>query len=134
MAKPQYLSANHPAQPQPNHYVGRDSLPALVGIGVTFKRDKKVGCYVVRRVIESGPAHLHGGIEPGDVFDEVDGIPVAAKAPEELTKLVLGPAGSRVDLGIIRNGTTLLHDHYVSNALLILAITADTLASALPRF
>ena len=109
-------------------------MPALVGIGVTFKRDKKVGCYVVRRVIESGPAHLHGGIEPGDVFDEVDGIPVAAKAPEELTKLVLGPAGSRVDLGIIRNGTTLLHDHYVSNALLILAITADTLASALPRF
>ena len=30
-------------------------LPALVGIGVTFKRDKTQGCYVVRRVLENGP-------------------------------------------------------------------------------
>ena len=41
-----------------------DSLPALVGIGVTFKRDKTRGCYVVRRVIERGPADQEGGIMP----------------------------------------------------------------------
>ena len=79
-------------------------LPALVGIGVTFKRDKLKGCYVVRRVIESGPAALNGEVQPGDEFHEVDGIPVAAKAPEDLTNMVLGPAGSRVDLTIIRHG------------------------------
>ena len=85
-------------------HVARDSLPALVGIGVTFKRDKAKGCYVVRRVIERGPADRQGGIVPGDVFAEVDGISVANKTPEELTKLVLGPAGSSVDLSIERNG------------------------------
>ena len=80
------------------------SLPALVGIGVTFKRDKTRGCYVVRRVIERGPADREGGIVPGDVISEVDGILVASKSPEELTKLVLGPSGSSIDLGITRNG------------------------------
>jgi C-terminal processing protease CtpA/Prc len=48
------------------------SLPALVGIGATFKRDKTRGCYVVRRVIERGPADREGGIVPGDVISEVD--------------------------------------------------------------
>jgi len=84
--------------------IGREFLPALVGIGVTFKRDKVRGCYVVRRIIEHGPAALHGGIREGDVFDKVDGVAVAAQSPEELTKLVLGAAGSRVALDILRNG------------------------------
>jgi len=81
-------------------------LPALsrVGIGVTFKRDKARGCYVVRRVKPGGPAALNGVLQPGDEFHEVDGIVMAAKTPEELTKMVLGPSGSRVDLTIIRNG------------------------------
>ena len=81
-----------------------DSLPALVGIGVTFKRDKTRGCYVVRRVIERGPADQEGGIMRDDVISEVDGIVVASKTPEELTRLVLGPSGSSIDLGITRNG------------------------------
>ena len=79
-------------------------LPALVGIGVTFKRDKARQCYIVKRVIESGPAALNGEVQPLDEFHEVDGEKVAAKSPEELTKMVLGPSGSRVDLTIIRNG------------------------------
>ena len=81
-----------------------DSLPALVGIGVTFKRDKTRGCYVVRRVIERGPADQEGGIMRDDVISEVDGIVVASKTPEELTRLVLGTSGSSIDLGITRNG------------------------------
>jgi len=88
----------------PTHEGSRDLLPLLVGIGVTFKRDKVRDCYVVRRVIENGPAGAF--LSPGDIFDEVDGICVAAKAPEQLTKLVLGPTGSGVDLGIIREGTS----------------------------
>ena len=84
------------------------SLPALVGIGATFKQDKTRGCYVVRRVIERGPADREGGIVPGDVISEVDGILVASKSPEELTKLVLGPSGSSIDLGIMRNGAAAL--------------------------
>ena len=83
------------------------SLPALVGIGATFKQDKTRGCYVVRRVIERGPADREGGIVPGDVISEVDGILVASKSPEELTKLVLGPSGSSIDLGIMRNGESM---------------------------
>jgi len=83
------------------------SLPALVGIGATFKRDKTRGCYVVRRVIERGPADREGGIVPGDVISKVDGILVASKSPEELTKLVLGPSGSSIDLGIMRNGESM---------------------------
>jgi len=83
------------------------SLPALVGIGATFMRDKTRGCYVVKRVLERGPAHREGGIVPGDVISEVDGILVASKSPEELTKLVLGPSGSSIDLGIMRNGESM---------------------------
>ena len=49
-------------------------------------------------------AALHGGIREGDVFDKVDGVAVAAQSSEELTKLVLGAAGSRVALDILRNG------------------------------
>ena len=80
------------------------SLPTLVGIGMTFKRDKDIGSYVVKRVLENGPAGRLGYIESGDVFEEVDGIKVANKTPEEVTRLVLGPAGSRVDIVTVRGG------------------------------
>jgi len=60
----------------PTHEGSRDLLPLLLGIGVTFKRDKVRDCYVVRRVIEKGLAGAF--LFPGDVFDDVDGIRVAA--------------------------------------------------------
>jgi len=44
---------------------------SLVGIGVTFKRDKKSGAYVVKRIVEGGAAARATSVLPGDVFDEV---------------------------------------------------------------
>ena len=59
----------------PTHEGSRDLLPLLLGIGVTFKRDKVRDCYVVRRVIEKGLADAF--LSPGDILDDVDGICVA---------------------------------------------------------
>ncbi|KAJ1487763.1 hypothetical protein T484DRAFT_1785701 [Baffinella frigidus] len=43
---------------------------SLVGIGVTFKRDKRSGAYVVKRIVEGGAAARAKSVLPGDVFDE----------------------------------------------------------------
>jgi len=59
----------------PTHEGSRDLLPLLLGIGVTFKRDKVRDCYIVRRVIEKGLADAF--LSPGDILDDVDGICVA---------------------------------------------------------
>eukprot|EP00961_Rhodomonas_salina_P280803 3793062-Rhodomonas_salina.2 len=64
----------------------RDSLPPLVGIGLTFKRDKGGRGYFVNRVVEGGPAANCGMIQTGDWFDEVDGVKVLGKSPDELTR------------------------------------------------
>jgi len=99
----------------------------LVGIGLTFKRGRDGG-YVINRVVEGGPAYCKqpsllnlqtnlplkrnnsqcpadGGVQPGDAFLEVDGVSVHKKSPEDLTKLVLGPVGSTVELLVYREGT-----------------------------
>jgi hypothetical protein len=101
--------------------IDREFLPALVGIGVTFKRDKVRGCYVVRRIIEHGPAAMHDGIREGDVFDKVDGVAVAAQSPEELTKLVLGAAAVRtVELPLTSSEMVRNHELFFGRMLLLL--------------
>uniref|UniRef100_A0A7S0VDF8 PDZ domain-containing protein n=1 Tax=Hemiselmis tepida TaxID=464990 RepID=A0A7S0VDF8_9CRYP len=92
-----------PALPAWDISQSRDSQPQMVGIGLTFKRDKEKG-YVVKRVVPGGPSYLDGGVQPGDTFLEVDGVSVRGKTPEELTRLVLGPVGSSVSLMVSRGG------------------------------
>ena len=57
---------------------------SLVGIGVTFKRDKKSGAYVVKRIVEGGAAARATSVLPGDVFDEVPAHSRIASSPAGL--------------------------------------------------
>lgn len=54
---------------------------SLVGIGVTFKRDKRSGAYVVKRIVEGGAAARAKSVLPGDVFDEVLPHPLPDRPP-----------------------------------------------------
>jgi C-terminal processing protease CtpA/Prc len=58
----------------------------FVGIGLTFVRDKVTGSYVVKRVINGGPACKSCKIKQGDAFLEVDGIIVKSLNPEDLCR------------------------------------------------
>jgi C-terminal peptidase prc len=60
---------------------------------------------VIASTIEGTPAEA-AGIESGDVIVGVDGEDVIGWTIEELTARVRGPAGSDVDLTILRNGET----------------------------
>jgi C-terminal processing protease CtpA/Prc len=53
----------------------------LVGIGVTFKRDKRSGAYVVKRIVDGGSAARAQTILPGDGFDEVNAPPGSPGGP-----------------------------------------------------
>ncbi len=61
---------------------------SLVGIGVTFSRDKVTGQYVVKRVVDGGSAWRCRKVKQGDIFHEVDGVSVCSIDPEGLRRFV----------------------------------------------
>jgi hypothetical protein len=71
-----------------------------VGIEVTREHERK---YVIHRVSAHGPAD-RSGIWPGDTLEEVDGIRLWGLDSEALKDFLLGPAGSTVSLGVVRDG------------------------------
>ncbi len=64
----------------------RGGHESLVGIGLTFTRDKSTGNYVVKRVVDGGSAWKSCQIKQGDTFDEVDGLRVSSLVPEDLCR------------------------------------------------
>lgn len=56
--------------------------------------------------IEGGPARA-AGLQPGDVFLRVDGRSIEGWNVDEVTAAVRGPAGSEVDLMMLRDGSEL---------------------------
>jgi C-terminal processing protease CtpA/Prc len=70
---------------------------------VTFEQKKTREGYVVQRLLKRGQKDRFP-IAPGSVLSEVDYRSVADKSPEELTKLLSGPKGSKVELGLKSEG------------------------------
>lgn len=73
------------------------------GIGVMIS---KVGDYiVVTKVFASSPAEK-AGIYQGDKIATVDGKNIIGVSPDEAASLIKGESGTKVTLGIIKNGET----------------------------
>ena len=72
------------------------------GIGISM--EKKGDYVVVMKVFNLSPAEKAGIIQ-GDVLVKVDGKDVTGASTEELAGLIMGKAGTRVVLGVLRNGS-----------------------------
>lgn len=83
------------------------------GIGVLIE---KIGDYVViTKVFNTSPAQK-AGILPGDKIAEVDGKNVVGASPEEVGSLVKGKSGSKVNIGVIRDGMEAIRYFEMSRA------------------
>ncbi len=69
----------------------------MEGIGAIIRSDMELGIIEIADVLPNAPAEK-AGVVPGDVFIEVDGIPVAGMNQTELVTIVRGPAGTTVTI------------------------------------
>jgi len=75
---------------------------SYTGIGVVMSEvDGKI---VIDKVYPSSPAE-EAGIKKGDVIAQVDGKSVENLSLEEVAGLIKGPSGTKVVIGVLRNGT-----------------------------
>ena len=74
--------------------------PEACGVGL---RITDAAPYRVRGCLAGGPAHRTGEIRPGDVLLSVDGIEVAGRSIAEVRRLIVGRAGSRVEMRFQRS-------------------------------
>mmetsp|Transcript_1904 Transcript_1904/g.3897 ORF Transcript_1904/g.3897 Transcript_1904/m.3897 type:complete len:134 (+) Transcript_1904:55-456(+) len=74
---------------------GRRQKPC--GIGVTFVVDDSKALRV-KSLTKDGPADLTGKVEEGDILASVDGSNVYCANPQEVGALLLGSAGSKVQV------------------------------------
>jgi len=72
-----------------------------VGIGVTMTNGSE-GCYI-SEVNKNGPAY-EVGVRPGCYLTAVDGVSVAGKTLNEISSLVRGKAGTKVNVTFNRSG------------------------------
>ena len=72
------------------------------GVGITFTKTQSDSTFSVKRVTEGGPADLAGTIRSGDIIKTVDGVSVERKSYRQFARMILGPLGSIVQLGIER--------------------------------
>lgn len=75
---------------------------AYVGIGVAVQQTQD-GQLVVTEVTPNGPADI-AGVQPDDVFSEVDGVDCSTLCLSDLRKLVRGEVGSRIEVIFLRDG------------------------------
>ncbi len=68
------------------------------GIGITFRLTD--GTARITRVIGNSPAH-QAGLKPGDRITHVDGQLIAALTTRGISRLLRGPAGSRVNITVL---------------------------------
>lgn len=78
-----------------------------VGIGVQYINTD--GNAIIFKVYKNTPAEK-AGVQAGDIIDSVDGEKVSGKTNAEIKALVQGKAGTKVTLGLVRDGKTILLD------------------------
>lgn len=72
-----------------------------VGIGVEFVSSN--GSAIVSRVFKDSPAEK-AGIQAGDILTSADGTSLSGKSSDEIKKLVQGDEGTKVVIGVTRQG------------------------------
>ena len=75
-----------------------------VGIGVEFVNSN--GSAIVSRVFKDSPA-AKAGIQAGDILTSADGTSLSGKSSDDIKKLVQGDEGSKVVIGVNRQGKNL---------------------------
>ncbi|KAA0718969.1 MAGUK p55 subfamily member 7 [Triplophysa tibetana] len=58
-------------------------------LGATVKRDVSTGAIVVARIMRGGAADLSGLIHEGDKLEEVNGVPMEDRSPEEIIPILV---------------------------------------------
>ncbi len=101
------LGDDHSGYIRPDLYtIYTDFSGEFTGIGVTVYTNPDNGEIEVLTVIPNSPAESVG-VLPGDIFYDVDGIPVTGLSQADLTTLVPGPRGSSVIIRFMRDGELL---------------------------
>ncbi|MBY0228721.1 MAG: S41 family peptidase, partial [Gemmataceae bacterium] len=80
-----------------------DGTGAFTGIGINYKMDPFTEEAFVSSPIKGSPAHK-AGLVADDLVTHIDGKPTKGLATDDVRKLVLGAAGSKVKLTIRREG------------------------------
>ncbi len=88
--------------PDVAHILREDDTGMFEGIGAYVDQAPDGGVYIIR-VFEDGPAEA-AGLHANDVIIAVDGQDVTEKTLNESLLLIRGPAGSSVQLTVIREG------------------------------
>ncbi len=76
---------------------------AYVGVGITIQATEDQQGFLIVEVNEKGPA-AEAGIQLHDLLIEVEGQSIREMTAAEVRQLVQGPAGTRVNLTIMRQG------------------------------
>ncbi|XP_056598678.1 MAGUK p55 subfamily member 7 isoform X2 [Triplophysa dalaica] len=63
-------------------------------LGATVKRDVSTGAMVVARIMRGGAADLSGLIHEGDKLEEVNGVPMEDRSPEEIIPILAQSEGT----------------------------------------
>ena len=83
-----------------------DTSGELMGVGIQLSLDKETKELIVVAPIEGTPAS-RAGVQPQDVIVTIDGKTTKGMTTEDAVKLIRGPEGSKVTLGLRRKDTIL---------------------------
>lgn len=73
-----------------------------VGIGFLIQKERKTDFFIIRELVENGPAYSAGLIK-GDVITRIGDTPSKDLTINEAGKLLIGPKGTWVELVVKRN-------------------------------
>ena len=77
--------------------------PVMAGVGLLIEQEDGSDDVVVTEVKSGGAAGKEGSVKAGDMLLSVDGRPVAGMHMPYIFKIVAGPLGSTVTLGLRRS-------------------------------
>ena len=83
-----------------------DTSGELMGVGIQLSLDKDTKELIVVSPIEGTPAS-RAGVQPQDVIVSIDGKSTKGMTTEDAVKLIRGPEGTKVVLGLRRSGNVL---------------------------
>mmetsp|Transcript_8611 Transcript_8611/g.17195 ORF Transcript_8611/g.17195 Transcript_8611/m.17195 type:complete len:164 (+) Transcript_8611:90-581(+) len=96
-----------PSKSAPGQPVG--GLPGrgpLGGVGIVFQAGQMEEGLLVASLAVDGPAEQSGQVRAGDILVSIDQTDVRKMNAEDLAQYILGPPGSSVRLGFVRQGTS----------------------------